>query len=57
MLVIQTLYMWRKKFAYEQMKELFWLGSSLGTTLRNATQVKRASQGFIGQAERTRGPK
>ena len=38
------------------------LGSSLGTTLRNATnatymtvQAKRASQGFIGQAERTRG--
>ena len=31
------------------------LGSSLGTTLRNATQVKCASQGFIGQAERTRG--
>ena len=36
-----------------------WLGSSLGTTLRNATnatymtvQAKRASQGFI---ERTRG--
>ena len=33
------------------------LGSSLGTTLRNATQAKRASQGFIGQAERTRGTK
>ena len=38
------------------------LGSSLGTTLRNATnatfmtvQAKRASQGFRGQAERTRG--
>ena len=38
------------------------LGSSLGTTLRNATnatymtvQAKRASQGFIVQAERTRG--
>ena len=31
-----------------------WLGYSLGTTLRNATQAKRASQGFIGQAERTR---
>ena len=38
------------------------LGYSLGTTLRNATnatymtvQAKRASQGFIGQAERTRG--
>ena len=36
------------------------LGSSLGTTLRNATnatyitvQAKRASQGFIGQAERS----
>ena len=29
------------------------LGSSLGTTLRNATQAKCASQGFIGQAERS----
>ena len=34
-----------------------WLGSSLGTTLRNATKAKRSSQGFIGQAERTRGTK
>ena len=33
------------------------LGSSLGTTLRNATQAKRTSQGFIWQAERTRGTK
>ena len=33
------------------------LGSSLGTTLRNATNAKRASQGFIGKAERTRGTK
>ena len=38
------------------------LGSSLGTTLSNATnatymtvQAKRDSQGFIGQTERTRG--
>ena len=44
------------------LKQFYWLGSSLGTTLRNATnatymtvQVKRASQEFIGQAERTRG--
>ena len=47
---------------------LFYFGegalfrASLGTILRNATnatymtmQAKRASQGFIGQAERTRG--
>ena len=34
-----------------------WLGSSLGTTVRNAMQAKHASQGFIGQAERTRGTK
>ena len=33
------------------------LGSSLGTTLCNATQAKRTSQGFIGQAEHTRGIK
>ena len=39
----------------EQRKER--LGSSLGTTLRNATQAKHASQGFIGKAERTRGTK
>ena len=38
------------------------LDFTLGTTVRNATnatymtiQAKRASQGFIGQAERTRG--
>ena len=44
------------------MHDLLRLGSSLGTTLRNAThatymtvQAKGASQGFIGQAERTRG--
>ena len=35
----------------------FRLGSSLGTTLCNASQAKRASLGFIGQAERTRGTK
>ena len=34
----------------EQVK---WLDFTLGTTLCNATQAKRASQGFIGQAERS----
>ena len=31
--------------------------SSLGTTLHNTMHAKRASQGFIGKAERTRGTK
>ena len=34
-----------------------WLGSSLGSTLRNPMQGKRASQGFIGKEERTIGKK
>ena len=36
---------------------LILVSESWSLCLRNATQVKRTSQGFIGQAERTRGTK
>ena len=55
---VSAMQFWHNTLFVEKSNPLkYGLGSSLGTTLRNATQAKRASQGFIGQAERTRGTK